>query len=484
MQIPQSELYTVLQAFNPWWQGRPMPDLPEWERAAAGPVWKWVKRTNSPRALLLTGARQTGKTTIFRQTIRRLLAEGLPAGNVFYATFDHPILKLAGLEQSLQAWSELYPWEGDEARYLFLDEVQYVPDWSIWIKHQVDFHRGYRIAVTGSATPLRDAGTESGVGRWETIPLPTLTFGEFLRLRRIELPPLPPVASLRRLFDWSPAEFARVQPVCKRLTAHFHDYLLRGGFPEPALEPDLNRCQRLLREDIVDKVLKRDMTALYGVRRVFELEKIFLYLCYHDGGILDLAMLSREVEGVSKAAATAYLDRFEAAHLVYRLKPFGYGKTVLRGKDKVYLADPALPGALLLLGQRLLERPERLGSAVETAVFKHLFTRYYPQTPTFSYWREPRRELEVDIIAEVGERIVPFEVKYFDSEVSLRRLKGLERFFELNNVDEGYVVTRRHTDLGIIEANSPRAVKSTGRSKARILAVPAPLACLWLSESA
>ena len=61
-----------------------------------------------------------------------------------------------------------------------------------------------------------------------------------------------------------------------------------AGFPEPALTDDLTRCQRLLREDIVDKVLKRDMTAFYGVRRVLEIERLFLYLCYHDGGILDI----------------------------------------------------------------------------------------------------------------------------------------------------------------------------------------------------
>ena len=52
-------------------------------------------------------------------------------------------------------------------------------------------------------------------------------------------------------------------------------------------------AQKLLREDIVDKLLKRDMTALYGVRRVLELEQTFLYLCLHDGGLLDMADLSK-----------------------------------------------------------------------------------------------------------------------------------------------------------------------------------------------
>jgi predicted AAA+ superfamily ATPase len=79
---------------------------------------------------------------------------------------------------------------------------------------------------------------------------------------------------------------------------------------------------------------------------------------------------------------------FDHPILIYRLRAFGYGKEVLRGRSKVYLADPALPGAVLLLGRRLLEKPDRLAAAVETAFFKHLYTRYYPDQPTFSCWQD------------------------------------------------------------------------------------------------
>ena len=261
MEIPKAELFSVLQEFNPWWTGQPVADLPDWERAASRQIRAWIDDRETKRALLLTGARQVGKTTLFRQAIRRLVAEGFPPANLLYATFDHPILKLAGLERTLQAWDELFPPVSSHPRMLFLDEIQFVPDWQTWLKHQSDFQRGRRIAATGSASPLRDASTESGVGRWETIPLPTLSFAEYLRLRKVEIPALPEVRSLRHLFDWSPGDFSRAATLGRPLTAHFHEYLLRGGFPEPALVNDLTRCQRLLREDIVDKVLKRDMTA-------------------------------------------------------------------------------------------------------------------------------------------------------------------------------------------------------------------------------
>jgi hypothetical protein len=414
-----------------------------------------------------------------------LLKEGYPATNILYATFDHPILKLAGLERTFRAWEELFPAAPEQPRMLFLDEIQNVPDWQIWLKHQVDFKHGRRIAVTGSASPLRSASAESGVGRWETIPLATLSFSEFLRLRGIELPPLPPVKSLRTLFDWEPIDFAVTASTARGLTVHFHDYLLRGGFPEPAMVTELSRCQRLLREDIVDKVLKRDMTAHYGVRRVLDVEKIFLYLCYHDGGILDLGMLTRELDGVNRQSALNFLDLFEATHLIYRLKPYGYGKEVLRGRDKIYLADAALPGAVLLLGRRLLEKPERLGAAVETAFFKHVFTRYYAETPIFSYWRDRKSKrdenVEVDLIAQLGDRLVPFEVKYQDAQITAKRLKGLRLFVEKYGIEHGYVISQRWEDFGIMEVESAIIGSERNKLQASILCIPAPLACFWLS---
>ena len=201
--------------------------------------------------------------------------------------------------------------------------------------------------------------------------------------------------------------------------AHFHEYLLRGGFPQTALVESIPMAQKLLREDIVDKALKRDMTAMFGVRRVLELEKTFLYLCLHDGGILDMPGLCSSLE-VKKATANSFLDVLEAAHLIYKLPPYGYGKQILRARYKVYLADAAIAGSVLLRGRSLLEDRARLGAAVETAFFKHVFTRYYATSVGFSYWRG-KQDYEVDVVAEIDSGIVPFEVKYTQSAVQSGR---------------------------------------------------------------
>ena len=270
--------------------------------------------------------------------IAKLLQAGVSPANILYATFDHPLLKLAGIDTVLTSWRER------EARqpgpdYLFLDEAQYVPNRATWLKHQMDFSSERRIALTGSAMPLLEADPESGVGRWHTIRLTTLSFFEYLRLRNISTDPIPRVDSLTTLFKWKKGDFQRTGEGASVLTGHFHEYLLRGGFPQLARISDLVDAQRPRREDIVDKVLKRDMTALYGVRRVLELERLFLYLCLHDGGILNLSEVSSALE-MKRPTVMSFLDLLELAHLLYRLPAFGYGKEVLRGKQKVYLADP------------------------------------------------------------------------------------------------------------------------------------------------
>lgn len=76
MGIPKTELFPVLQEFNPWWSDRAVEDLPDWERSASVQIREWIDDIESKSSLLLTGARQVGKTTLFRQAIRRPGKEG------------------------------------------------------------------------------------------------------------------------------------------------------------------------------------------------------------------------------------------------------------------------------------------------------------------------------------------------------------------------------------------------------------------------
>lgn len=422
--------------------------------------------------MLLSGARQIGKTTLLLQSINELLKQGVPAANILYATFDHPILKLAGINAVLEAWRQRAPRvEGQE--YVYLDEAQFIRDWGTWIKHQVDFFRQRRIVFTGSAMPLLEADQESGVGRWHAIRLTTLSFYEYIQIKGLQLPPLPRVNSLMELFDQPPSNLYRIQEAGKPYVAHFHEYILRGGFPQTAQVESVTQAQRLLREDIIDKVLKRDMTALFGVRRILDLEQTFLYLCMHDGGLLDMPALCSNLE-VKRPTAQHFIELLEATHLIYRLQPFGYGKEVLRGRYKIYLADAAISPAVMLKGKAVLDDPVALGVATETAVFKHLFARYYSRQVRFTYWRGKQNH-EVDLVAELGDQLIPFEVKYRAEHAGTRQLKGLLELCVQKHVARGYVVTKSLDDLGPLQV--PEGITT------RIMRIPAPLLCYWMGES-
>ena len=173
------------------------------------------------------------------------------------------------------------------------------------------------------------------VGRWHTIRLTTLSFYEYLQDQAPATPELPGCAACancstgHRRISTAPPNFAGAY------VGHFHEYLVRGGFPQTAQVNSVTQAQRLLREDIIDKVLKRDMTALFGVRRVLDLEHTFLYLCLHDGGLLDMVDLCSNLE-VKRPTAQNFIALLEATHLIYRLPPYGYGKDVLRARFKVY----------------------------------------------------------------------------------------------------------------------------------------------------
>lgn len=478
MAVSKEELVSVLAQFNPWWRGEAIADLPPWRRAAFRELHLWMAEPPAPRAVLLSGARQIGKTTLMLQVVDALLQAGVAPANVLYATFDHPILKLAGIDAVLEAWREREPRSGGEQEFLFLDEAQFIRDWGTWVKHQVDFRKDRRIAFTGSAMPLVEAGQESGVGRWHTIRLTTLSFYEYLQIKQLSLPSLPKLRSLRDLFDWTPSEFYRTTEAASAYVGHFHEYLVRGGFPQTAQTESITQAQRLLREDIIDKVLKRDMTALFGVRRVLDLEHTFLYLCMHDGGLLDMVDLCANLE-VKRPTAQHFIELLEATHLIYRLQPFGYGKEVLRARFKVYLADAAIAPAVMLKGKAIIEDATALGIATETAVFKHLFARYYAQNVRFSYWRG-KKDHEVDLVAEVNGDTIPFEVKYRAQHTGVRELKGLIELCTSKHISRGYVVTKSLNDLGPLTG----LPAPTGETPAtQIMRIPAPLLCYWMGAS-
>jgi predicted AAA+ superfamily ATPase len=471
MEIPKEDVAAVLIQFNPWWGKLPISDLPKWKRSVFRELLEWVTNPPTHRAVMLAGPRQVGKTTLLLQTIETLISKKIPSSNILYATFDHPILKLAGLEKVLEVWREIEP-KGEGYEYLFLDEAQFLKDFGTWVKHRTDFNKSTRIIFTGSACPLLSAGEESGVGRWHTLPISTLSFYEYLQIKNIGID-VPDLANLTELFALSKANYSVIENAAHNLTAHFHEYLLRGGFPQTSLIESLPQAQRLLREDIIDKVLKRDMTALFGVRRVLELEQTFIYLCMHNGNIQELKTISNNL-GINVATVQNFINLLEAAYLLYRIPPFGNGKEILRARYKCYLSDPAIAPAILMKGKSILEDATYLGKLVENAVLVHLKAHSVTSQLQFSYWKDSRSK-ELDLVLQVPDQLIPFEVKYQSTQFEDKDVPGLVNFCKDKGALYGYILTKAASDIGELQGSKNKSFK--------IMKIPSSIFCYWLGKS-
>ena len=89
----------------------------------------------------------------------------------------------------------------------------------------------------------------------------------------------------------------------------------------------------------------------------------------------------------------------------------------------------------------------------------------------------------MDIIAELGDRLVPFEVKYQGTEITAKKLKGLRLFLEQRSLDQGYVITQRWEDFGVMEVTSGFAGKEREKLPARVLNTPSPRVLLAIELS-
>ena len=292
--VSDEQVIKVLRQYNPWWRN-PLAIKEEnkpQKRLAYYEALRMISHKTIRRFAVLSGARRVGKTTIMYQMMNSLIDEGVNPKNILYVSFDNPIVKLVNVETVLSIYESLYPIEG--TRYIFLDEIQYTEHWELWMKVIYDSRKDIRLTATGSASPILEKGsTDSGTGRWSILKIPTMSFYEYCRLLQIEEPILPNNLRLTKLIKMSKAELGDLMDRFAPLEVHFNRYLMIGGFPELVLSDDDMYAQRMLREDVVDKVIKRDVLTLFNIRSPLLMEKLFLYLCMNSTEIFSVTRAGR-----------------------------------------------------------------------------------------------------------------------------------------------------------------------------------------------
>jgi len=465
--VTPENVLKLLYAYNPWWRDGKIPveyTKPA-KRFAYYEAIKMLSHADLRRHIILSGARRVGKTTLLFQMIETLLQNKIEAKNILYVSFDHPLLKFCNMDDIMSIYQGNV--SADEQYYLFFDEIQYAQDWEMWLKVFYDSHPTWRIAATGSASPvLAQGASDSGVGRSTIIHVPTLSFYEYCELTGVsDLPNLDAKIKPTALSKLSKIELNALMNRLAPLQKHFYRYLTVGGFPELALTKDDYYAQRMLREDVVDKVLKRDIPALFKVRNAAVLEKVFLYLCFHSSNIINFSAMSKELDNTSIATVLNYVQFLEKANLIYISNQVNLdGKKVLKAKPKIYIADAAIRNAVLMLDNVILD-PVEMGTMVETAVYKHLVAFYYRYRTKVGYYRRTGgNEKEIDIVVEFPTGKIIAEVKYREN----AEIKETDAIVEMaNNEKDGVVaallITKKAEDYGL----------SHWQTKVPIMRVPA-----------
>jgi len=439
----------VLNHYNKWWETKAVPSefLREYKRPIYFTAQKAFRHPDIRRHVILSGARRTGKTTIVYQTIDALIKNGVAPKKLFFVSFDHPTLKLCSIEEILDVYRK-YVLDDDNI-YLFLDEIQYAENWSQWLKIIYDTSPRIKVMATGSASSAIESKTEeSGLGRFTVVPVPTLSFYEYLELSGggVLMADFEDVDPLK-LHELPLQRQTAIFSMLDKLQAAFLKYVQVGGFPEISMSNDPVFATHSLRSDVIDKAIKQDIPAAHELRNTKDLERVFVYLCYHSASQINIEAMCKELTGISRITISKYISYLESAKLIYVSSAVNLsGKSMLKLQDKIYVADSSIRNCILLSGD-VLTNPAEMGVLVEGIIYRHIKYYFLNTFAKVGFFRTDAKGREIDIVAHRdGKPLFLAEAKYRES----AEIKESDAIVTTQSGGcLNYVVTKRSLDFGL-----------------------------------
>ncbi|HPO15625.1 MAG TPA: ATP-binding protein [Candidatus Hydrogenedentes bacterium] len=437
--IPPEQIVQRVQSENPWWndpQNMPFSELTP--RGYLASFQQLIAESTVRRALVLMGPRRVGKTVLIHHVIHHLISSGVSPASVCYISIDNPLYIGLGLEELLDIYQNASGIDYTSTPcYVFFDEIQYLKDWERHLKVIVDRYPNLKCIVSGSAAAaLRLKSLESGAGRFTDFFLPPLTFYEYMRLINSD------VTNLLETLESHPNNFFSyidIQENIETLNTHFVEYLNFGGYPEAALSAEIQTDPgRFIKNDIIDKVLLRDLPSLYGIHDVQELNALFTSLAYNTAQEITLEKLSQG-SGIAKNTIKRYIEYLEAAFLIRIVHRVDQNARHFKRANffKVYLTNPSMWTALFT---QVNEDMSIIGSLVETAIFAQ---RFHVEKDYYARWSSG--EVDMVLMDDTNRPKYVTEIKWSDRIVEHpEELKALLDFCHKHSIPVAFVTTRTH----------------------------------------
>lgn len=342
------------------------------------------KAIRSFPAIVVTGPRQSGKTTLLKM---------LFAKSHRFVSLEDPDVRMRAKEDPLRFLEQFEP-------PVIIDEIQYVPELLSYIKTKIDQKRrpGQWLFTGSQNFVLMHGISQSLAGRAAVLSLLPFSFSE-----RIDQGD-----NAKEMSEW--LKGLNLDQKCNSKVS-LTELILRGNYPEIASKRSVDR--QLWCGSYISTYLERDVRNLAQVGDLSQFER-FLKLCaIRTGQILNLSELAKEV-GMSVPTMKRWLSVLETGHQVYLLHPYykSLGKRLVKS-PKLYFNDTGLASYLLGLndGDTLINSPN-FGNLFETMIVTDFLKRFlhFGQMPSMYYLRT-RDGLEVDLVLELGQKLHLFEIK-------------------------------------------------------------------------
>ncbi len=252
---------------------------------------------NLPFAIIISGIRRCGKSTLLRQIMRQ-------TGGTYYFNFEDP--RATGFEtQDFQKLDEIFREEYGESDCYFFDEIQNVQKWELFVRGQLDKNRHFLITGSNASLLSKELGTK-------------LT-GRHLK---------------QELFPFSYTEFLKFTSQT-RCAESFKMYLQKGGFPEY-----LTHTRNEILQELFNDIIMRDIVVRHKLRSPKAIKELALFLLSNVGTEFSYNNLAKTFGLGSTNTAVAFVSYLEDSYLLFTIPKFSYSlKKQAVNPKKVYVID-------------------------------------------------------------------------------------------------------------------------------------------------
>lgn len=305
-----------------------------------------------PHAVVISGLRRVGKSTLLAQFAHRLGED-----RFYYVNFEDDRFLGFQAEDANDLYQSLVELFG-ERKVFIIDEIQNVSGWEHFVRRFMD--QGAKFLITGSNASLlsRELGTRL-TGRYIPIELFPFSFVEFLRFKGYALP--------------DPTRMTTVETAS--LQQALDQYLRLGGIPEPLKYPELPLLRTLY-----DDILYRDIAARYRIEEVRALKELAFYLMSNPASLISFNKLKERFRLGSVNTIKNYIEYLENNWLIFAINVYDFSvKRQQIAAKKVYGIDTGLVDTIGF------SFSPNTGKLMENAVFLALRRKtrdiYYYTTP-------------------------------------------------------------------------------------------------------